>query len=337
MLRTDLLCASLACIACAPLGAQECARSDDTCWDRAFELACAQRDTTEQGCSDWLERTLRPQVEPANTKARLLEAEANYRLAEVTLGTVAENAYRDRARTIYQALADQEPPVVDALLGLATLAPTDEERVQLLRHVVKLDPTNVSGLTWLAHSLGWTSNEARLEAGRLYERAYAAQTGIIKWHVARDAFWAYIDAERVDFAARLKARVRNDLNPDALLAQLADRSALTPEIAARALQVLCYASVITLLGATDCLRAVDSVAGTVAGSRAAVLLAESVADAMLEAGESGESLTAARPDWRLAFRRWLRATRASGVTSYALERARAQIEDEAFGYEIVVE
>ncbi len=338
MLRTGLFCALLACITCAPLRAQEeCSRSDDACWDRAFNVACAERGATEQTCSGWLERTLRPRVEPANTKARLLEAASNFRLAEITRGTPAENAYRARATTIYQALADQEPPVVDALFGLSTLARTDEERVQLLRRVIDVDPTNVSGLTALAHSLEYRSNDARLEAGQLYERAYAARTGIIKWHLARDAFWAYTDAQRSDLAARLKARVRNDLNPGALLAQLADRSALTSERAASVLEVLCYDAVIGVLGAKQCLRGIDRVAGAVSGSRDAVPLAESVAAAMLESGASGESLTAARPDWRETFRRWLRATRASGVTSFALERATSAIEDEAFGYEIVVE
>jgi hypothetical protein len=338
MLRTDLFCASIACLACAPLCAQEeCSRSDDACWDRAFELACAQRETTEQGCSDWLERTLRPRVEPANTKLRLLEAAGNFRLAELTRGTATENAYRERARTIYQALADQKPPVVDALFGLASLASTEDEQVRLMRRVVEVDPTNVFGLYMLARSLGWSNNDARLEAGKLYERAYAAQTGLNKWHLARDAVWAYTDAERLDLAARLKARVRNDLKPDALLAQLADRSTLTPERAANALQVLCYDAVISVLGAKECLRGIDSVAGAVAGSHARVPLAESVADAMRDTGASSSSMTDARPAWRETFRSWLRATRASGVTSAAFERASAEIDDEAFGYEIVVE
>src|SRR4051794_20293784 len=147
MLRTVLLCASLAFIPSAPLGAQEkCSRSDDPCRERAFEVACAERGTTEQRCSDWLERTLRPQVEPANTKARLLEAASNFRLAELTHGTAAENAYRERARTIYQALADQKPPVVDALFGLGALASTDEEHVRLMRRIVEAEPNNVFGL-----------------------------------------------------------------------------------------------------------------------------------------------------------------------------------------------
>ena len=227
--------------------------------------------------------------------------------------------------------------MVEALFGLSALASTDKERERLMRRAVELDPTNVSGLYMLARSLGWSNNHARLEAGKLYERAYAAQTGLNKWHLARDAFWAYTEAERLDLAARLKARVRNDLKPDTLLAQLADRSALTPERAAKALQVLCYDAVITVLGATECLRGIDHVASAVSDSRDAVQLADAVAAAILEFGGSGPSLTAARPDWRQRLRTWLRATRASGVTSYTLERASSAMDDEAYGDEIVVE
>jgi hypothetical protein len=275
-------------------------------------------------------------VEPANTKLRLLEAASNYQLAEITRGTAAENAYRARARTIYQALADQDPPVVDALVGLSTLASTDEERERLMRRAVELAPTNVSGLYMLARSLG-RSSDARLEAGELYERAYAAQTGLNKWHQARDSVSAYIDAQRWDLAARLKARVRNDLGPDALLSQLADRAALTSERATTVLNVLCYESVLYVLGGSDCVRAIDSVASAVGTSRAPVPLAESVAAAMLEAGFVGESMTAAKPDWRETFRKWLHATLASGVTSKTLERAKSEIDDADFGYEILVE
>jgi len=337
-MRTVLLCASLAGVACLPLGAQEeCSRSDDACWERAFEIACAERGTTEQSCSDWLEQKLRPQVEPANTKARLLEGASNYKLAELTRGTAAENLYRERARMIYRALADQKPPVVDALFGLSALASTDEESIRFLRRVVEVDPNHVFGLTMLARSLRWDSNSARLEAGQLYERAYIAQTGPNKWYLAKNAVWAYTDAQRSDLAARLKARVRKELDPDALVARLADRAALTPERAASALQTLCYDTVITVLGATDCLRGIDSVAGAVRGSDDAIPLAEAVAAAMLETSSVGDIMTAARPEWRETFRAWLHSTLASGVISKTLERASEAIGEGEFGYEIVVE
>ncbi len=218
-----------------------------------------------------------------------------------------QREFRQRSAKLIRDILDEDPMNVDALLGLAGLAETSDERVRRLRQVVAADPTNEGHLEFLSRAL--SSDESNLlEAAELLEQAYAVQLprgkGPYTWRFARDAMWEYEWAGFPDRAAELRKRVRQDFGADALLHEAASAETADPERLKSALEGLCLEMSLAVLGPESCLAGIQQVVD--AADRAqqpsvAARLAATASDAMFVAASSGTRLSTADPDWRRRF------------------------------------
>ena len=215
---------------------------------------------------------------------------------------------------IEAASAQATPNNADALLGLANVAETEQERVQRLRDVVAADPDKPLYLDFLARAL-LPIEGSELEAAALYERAYEAalyereaqlsrNSAGYAWRFARNAIWQYERAGASERAKRLREHVVADYDLPARLDEVADA---TPENVAslkQSLQDLCGQVAMNVFGAKPCLDGIERAVAATDRARArgnAAVLEQAVSDAMFKAAVSGRWLDVVDPRWRKGF------------------------------------
>jgi len=302
----DLAAALLACcVGCclAQPALPTCALADRVCVDENYSSVCFEKGATPESCSTWL----RPFELSPDVGVRLSVA-GIYLLAEHHWPpTDPELRFGDRAAALFHGILEQDSANVDALSGLASLAPTHDGRVALRRRVVALDP---SPQHLQALSFELKQEEGHLaESAALLERAYEAQMqrdgGPYAWRFARDAVFEYEEAGLSHRAARVRHKLERDLDLDAKVRETKHAEALNSARLNGFLEEVCSELIVRLLGATHCLAAIEHVvhAADRAGEDAVkARLAKGVSDAMFLAAQTGgDVLDLADPAWRDRF------------------------------------
>lgn len=311
--KAAALAASLACIGSAGAQATSCPLTDYECVQQEYPKVCfdEQRKVRLEPCVAWLH-----EIEQSPSTEVRSSAAGIYLLigTHATTASQTRQDLRDRSAALIRGILDEDPNNADALLGLANLAETEQERVQRLRDVVAADPDKPFYLELLARAL-LSVEGGELEAAALNERAYEAALDERKaqlsrnsasygWRFARDAIWLYERAGAPERADRLREQVVADYDLPARLEEVADA---TPGDAAnlqQILQSLCDQVAMNLLGAKPCLDGIDRAIHATDRARArgnAADLEQAVSDAMLKAAVSGMWLDAADSNWRRTF------------------------------------
>lgn len=281
----------------------KCALTDRACVDRNYSRVCFEKDSTPESCGAWLRPfELSPSVDVRNAVAGTYLLAADYWQSRGP-----QPAFRDRAASLIHGILEQDPANAEALLGLALLAPTNDEHLALMRRVVAVDPSP-SSLESLSHAL--TQSEGNLaESAALLERAYEVamqrQPGPYAWRFARNAVFEYEAADLPNRAAQLRKRFERDVDLDAKVAETAHAEGVEPARLNGVLSEICAELVLRMLGANRCLAGIEHVVD--AADRAGVgtdktRLAKNASDAMfLAAQTAGDALSVADPGWRDRF------------------------------------
>jgi tetratricopeptide (TPR) repeat protein len=288
-------------------------------------MACRVSNATAQSCTDWLRdlEVLSGSGEPAvhrNIGATYLA------LADLTRNRETKQRYREGAFRTYENVVKANPSDVLALLGLANASASRQERIKYLRQVVAVQPKQIVGLQSLASELTEVGGpEELLEAAELLKRAYFAQTGLNKWHLAASAKLRLVEAGNEEGVEALQKRVRSDIGADRLLSELASPT-ISETSASDYLGLLCYRPVVSVLGATDCLSAIETaierVTATSQTDRAkSQTLAESIVSAMETVAMAQDELSQADPAWRAGFASGVERLVAAGYGTSNIHRA----------------
>jgi hypothetical protein len=295
-----------ACIGAAHAQTSACAPTDLPCVMREYERICFDDawNLRQDSCLSWLEAIARS----PSTDVRSAAAGAYGLLADnPESAPELRPLLRDRSAELVRGVLAEDPNHVDALLGLANLAPTPEERVSRLRRVVEADPTVVMHLESLARALGDTDPD-NVEAVELYDRAYTLAVtrakGHYAWRFARNALWGYERAGMPDRAARLRERVAEDFGLAALQLEAQRAETTDAERLDHALSEICSEMALNLFGARPCLASIDHVVAAADAAREANerrRLARSASDAMFLAAQRGFRLEAVDREWRGKF------------------------------------
>jgi hypothetical protein len=292
--------------ACFAQGAPpNCALTDRACIDENYPRMCA-RDAMPESCIAWLrefERSPNPDVRASIA--------AMYGLMAGYWGANNPDPdLHDRAAKLIHGVLEEDPSNVGGLLGLASIAPTREERLSAMRRVVELDPSPMH-LEFLASALAQDRGNLA-ESAALLERAYEAAMqrapGPYAWRFARDAVFEYEAAELPSRATQLRERFERDLGLDAKLAEIAHAEAVDPARLNGVLGDLCSELIVRMLGASRCLAGIAHIvdAADRAAASGKARLAKSASDAMFLAARTGDVLSRADPAWRGRFESTLR-------------------------------
>jgi tetratricopeptide (TPR) repeat protein len=277
--------------------------TDRACVDENYSSVCFENGATPESCGAWLRPfELSPSLDVRNAVA------GTYLLvADDWQPRDPQPWLKDRAAALIHGILEQDPTNAEALLGLALLAPTNDERVALLRRVVAVDPSP-SNLESLARTLSQDQGNLR-ESAALLERAYEAAMqrapGPYAWRFARDAVFEYEWAGLPKRAARLRARFERDLKLDAKVAETANAEAVEPARLNSILGDICAEIILRMLGGNRCLAGIEHVvdaADRVTVGSVKARLVKSASDAMFLAAQTGgDVLVLADPAWRDRF------------------------------------
>jgi hypothetical protein len=304
--KAAALAAALACIGTASAQATSCQLTDNDCVQREYSKVCFddQRNVRLEACVAWLR-----EIEQSPSTDVRSSAAGIYQLigSHPTTTTPARQELRDQSAALIRGILDEEPNHADALLGLANLAETDDERVNRLRDVVAADPDEPRYLEFLAREL-LSIQGSELEVAALYERAYEAQMsraiGPYAWRFARNAVWQYERAGASERAKRLRERVVFDYDLPARLDEVADATTENAGSLKQILQDLCGQVAMNVFGAKPCLDCIERAVQATDRARArgnAGVLEQTVSDAMFKAAVSGTWLDVVDSRWRKGF------------------------------------
>jgi tetratricopeptide (TPR) repeat protein len=293
------------CFACTHAAAQSltCAVTDELCLQQEYEEVCRNSSTVES-CSAWL-RSIQQSPQSAHPNLQLAAAAAHLAISDLTAGPAAKTPSRERAAALYAAVAQQDPTNARALLGLAALLDSRDEKIELMRRVVDLDPGNVMNLEMLAIVIGMGGSQTDLaESAELMERAYELQpNGTKRWTLATEVILKYETASLRGRAEEFRVRAQAAIAPERLLRETAQASASTSDRAEDATQQLCTIPIIAIVGAETCLEAARNVVNAANSARGSTV--QSLGDAALEvmkiASANSALLDAVDPDWRAEF------------------------------------
>ena len=295
------LAAALACIGAASAQVTSCPLTDRACIDQEYPNVCfeADRELRLEPCLEWLH-----EIEQSPSKDVRSSAAAIYGLISDDPAASQVRAHLDERRAeLIRGVLAEDPKHVDALLGFAGLAETNEERVRRFRDVVAVDPSPMH-LQFLASALRQIDGGA-LEAAQVTERAYEVgrSKNEYSWRFARDAIWQYQWAGAPERAEQLRERAAADFGLAAMLEEAAKPAAADPAGLDRTLQVLCREMTLTVFGARPCLDSIDHLIA--AADRAQVPgtspLEQTLEAAMTTAAQPGSRLDTADSGWRHRF------------------------------------
>lgn len=330
--RRTLIGASLLA-ATAGLQAQTetCQVGDARCYQRQYENACGQSDSTVRSCSAWI-RSVEPRSKQGDRSAQVMQGHAYMAIAN-HLSTEADEQARSRASglALFRQLVASDPSDAEATLALASFTSDPAERLQRLRQVVNLRPAGFIAAEALANELqrlGGTAN--LLEAAAAIERAAAAQPEPHKWRLAGRAISLYEEAGDSDHARQLRQDIRQQFGAQAMVDELSQASTRTPERTLQLVEKLCDPGAARAVGADGCLQALEVVVPSLAGMPNrddAQRVADRVAKVMLDMSQEGElALYEADPNWRTRFERWTERMVSQGMESVTVLSASASIQ-----------
>lgn len=321
-------------LSCAPLHAQmdSCAMGDSACYQRQYEQACAERTTaTVQSCEAWI-REVTTRASPNDRVAQLHVGHAHMAIANfLSADDDVKTRNRERGMAIFQQLIATDPADAAALGALAAATDDREERIRLLRQVAQLAPAEIYALRLLASDLQALGGAANLlEAAEAMRKAYAAQTGPNKWHLASRGISLYEEAGAQDRARELRQQVHEALDHKAKLEGLSQSSPQAATEAAEIVKELCYPAAMSAAGADHCLEALDrsmKALSSAAQPSEVQSLADTIAATMADASQEAElSLYEADPNWRTKFAQWMQSMVSQGLGSIRVYTAYASVE-----------
>ncbi len=350
-----ICCALLFLGSVYPASAQsdECPVGDHACLDQHFGTACVNiRDgATEDTCSAWLvELQRRPDI--GEPDAQLLMGTTYRSLSRHTDDPNLSRTFRELATATVQQLVDQTPTNVRALHRLATTASNNEDRAEILRRVVAIDPTDLTAVERLAAVLinisGTDSARERID---IQEHAYdqanlsdnrvrlrLAQSLLLSYRMLIDRLVAAPGSSQsdpvqvADVEARRSAfidQVREDLRIDTMRGEVHLRPASDSDRTAAHLSLLCRNDAVSVLGGRDCIESLDAVveAATMSGgTEQGFHLADAAALTMRSLIGNDRQLSADFPDWRSRFAASLLQLIANGIETPNVYASYAVIE-----------
>jgi tetratricopeptide (TPR) repeat protein len=280
---------------------RQCEAQDRACFEQNHVSACMARTATVESCTRWVE-VLKPLASRNDRLALSMLGMADAARAERSTIPAEQKSARAEAVSAYKQLLALDPSDAQAMLSLAVATDDHAERISLLRKGTTLAPKEIYALQLLAAELQRAGGKQNLtEAAESYEKAYAVQTNMNKWHLAAMAIALYEQADAPAQATTLRERARQAIDADGLLVDLDPSRLVSAEQASATLAKLCYPAVIAL-DASGCLRGVDlvfeSAKATPSGAGA---LADVTAAAMVNAAEADLALSENRKNWRESF------------------------------------
>ena len=296
-----------------------CAATDVGCLQRDVNQACHTAESTTASCDASLRRVA-ASPSRGDLNLRLMVAAADVTLADLATESATKTTYRNRAHEAYTSIVSEHPTNVDGLVGLATLAETDQERIAMLRRALAASPTDVLLYESLSETLSKTGDSSnQSEAATLREQAYELETQQEKkWHLAAGAVLQYEDAGQAARADAMRNRVRYDYGLERVSAQLAHPELLDPDQLTEMLTSVCSVPIAFTVGAKTCLDSLKASAdfvGHTKDKQLAAVLADSASTAISSAGAIAGMLSEADRDWRKRFKEMTRAFITAGAVS----------------------
>lgn len=237
-----------------------CDAVDAQCLDEAYSAPClAKASPWPETCEALLEELLRYPTLDREPEVLAKAAFARYMLARAAETDAAAAERKQSARELYHRVIALDPRHSDAYAGLAGLADDVSERIRWLRQLRRADD-EVNSLSYraLASALDERgTREDRLEAAALVRTAYDAEPwGRHKWYLGAATVSRYTNLGLESEARELRASVREELGIDRLHDEIA-RTEIDAEASIEALQMICYHSLLAIVGANVCIDAID--------------------------------------------------------------------------------
>jgi hypothetical protein len=101
---------------------------------REPERACLEAATIDS-CTTWL-RSVEQSPDYAHPNVQLAAASANLALSNLTGGAAAKTPFREQAANLYSKVIDKDPTNTRALVGLAVVSDSRDEKLTLMRRVL---------------------------------------------------------------------------------------------------------------------------------------------------------------------------------------------------------
>jgi tetratricopeptide (TPR) repeat protein len=296
-----------------------CPLSNGDCLQKTFEQACTGGPSAAAKCEDWLS-ALKQSPVAGEIRGKLLAGAAYVALADGSEDPQDRTDFQDRAREIYREVVAQDPTNIDAITGLATLAGSRAERVELLRRRLELDPNNIRSLEFLSSALSSDGSKGDIaEAAALTEEAYALQpAGGKKWQLAATAVSQYERAGMPAKAQDLRSRASTDFGLDEVSAELARPELLDGDRLRTQLTSVCTLPILYIIGAHPCLDAINKASEAAIAPRMSSVVPQLVAAVsvgMRSAAEFGGALGAVEPNWRSKFETTLEGFLIGGIAT----------------------
>lgn len=311
-----------------------CSPNDAQCLSAQFERRCGDRSiATARSCAAW--------IQSSQSRFRADDRMARHYMAaaHVALALFLPNEPVDRlrhhtlARAIYEELIQQDARDADSLLGMATLAESELERIQFLRRIAQIAPESVPVMHLADALVNQGGENDVLEAAEVLDARYRAMPKGSAWAVGARAIALYDSTDARIRASYLRDRMREDLGATALVAELLRMPETTSGRAGSILDTLCDEGVVAALGGKACLDGMQEASRALAriqGQAESRTLAEVVARrALIIAATAGRSGAQFDADGIRRLSSLLMELDAADVESPTILVARARIESDA--------
>ncbi len=330
----------------------ECHVGDYACVDEQFGSACVARSmgATTETCVTLLQSLL----QRADADAPEMQVTIGYTyLASGQFSEVPQTgqSYREQSAAIFEQLRGAEYPVnvrVSALYGLMAAAVSHEERVEHLRSIVAIDPSNLQAAHHLADELRNRGGiPGLIEGVDVLQHAFTESSGADVAARLRLAFGVAHRYRRLvnelassdptgsaEAQAGLEAfldRAREDFRWNSLLRDVHQDPVTDPAQTATALAIICRDHAVSTFGPHDCVESLMVVADAAArsgGTTGGLQLADAAASTMASLSIDGWRFLRAYPDWPDRVTASLRQLLSSGMETAAVFSAYAQFESD---------
>lgn len=241
----------------------QCDLNDSKCLESQVVRQC--RDlavATVQSCTAWIQ-SIQSSARAEDRVAKSYIAAAHNSIALLLPADAGEKLrHRNLARDAYAELVEQDGRDIDALLGMASAAESELERIDLLRKIASIAPRSF-GAEQLADALARRGGGSdTLEAAEVLEAFYRLSQKGTDWDIAARAVRLYERAGTSDRNRYFRDRIREELGVASLVAELQRIPETTSARAAQILGELCDTSAVSVLGASACLDGLSEMSGS---------------------------------------------------------------------------
>lgn len=308
-----------------------CGVNDAACLEAQIERQCTHRtDSSVESCTDWI-HSIQRRVRADDRLAKRHIALAYFSIAMFhSKGAEEKLRHRSSARAIYAELVQQDARDVEALLGLATLAEDEHQKIELLRKIASIAPGSMEA-TLLADALEKRGGENdALEAAAILDGHYRQLPKGSAWPVAARAMRLYEIAGASDRSRYLRDRMRDELDAASLVSELQRIPETSSVRAGQILGAMCDTTVDAVLGGNACLEGMGEISRTltrlsdrVDARRYAEVLATQVFNI---ATFSGHDRVRQDPDWQRRISSVFLELEAASIESPMVLVSRAKVE-----------